>query len=382
MHPTPLAAPHVVETPRHPVAGRCEAGANSVAGHRQSGLNRTRNAFTLVELLVVIAIIGILVGLLLPAVQAAREAARSIQCSNNLKQLGLGLHNYASTYKGKFPNNGYSWPGGYPSDYSPLAKVLPFLEQAALQDLIDFNIYMGHPALADLPEKLHQAASTRVPAYECPSDVGAEIHMLEMPSGASIPIAGSSYSMNQGSGKDGVFHPGNGTKSDGLCWIGAKVGFRDILDGVSNTILFAETTIGIGLDVPVTSPIKAMDPHGFRASSSTVDMTVAELGQSGGFDSISSYVTAWNGNRNHYWLRGSVPNGPVMNGWLPPNSPVPDLTRGSSKITAARSYHTGLAKVCIADGSVRNVTDSIDAEVWHASWTRHGQEIKTISSFE
>ncbi|TWU10925.1 hypothetical protein Poly21_48310 [Allorhodopirellula heiligendammensis] len=355
------------------------AGPRGVTYRSRTMRQRIRPAFTLVELLVVIAIIGVLVGLLLPAVQAAREAARAMQCGNNLKQVGLGLHNYASTYNGAFPNNGYSWPGGYPSDYSPLAKILPFLEQAQLQSLIDFDIYMGHPALADLPVGLQEAAGTRVATYECPSDVNATLHSLTMPSGASIQIAGTSYSMNQGSGLDGVFHPGNGVKSDGLCWVGAKVGFRDILDGTSNTIVFAETTIGSGLEVATPTP--AMDVRSNRATANTgINATLAEAADAGGFSGIESFISGWSGDRNHYWLRGSVPSGPIINGRLTPNSPVPDMVYGSSKITAARSYHTGFAKVAMADGSVRNVTDSVDRAVWHASWTKQGNEVKTVTS--
>ncbi|QDV41782.1 hypothetical protein Enr13x_16250 [Stieleria neptunia] len=337
-----------------------------------------RRGFTLVELLVVIAIIGILVGLLLPAVQAAREAARSMQCSNNLKQIGLALHNYASAYNEAFPNNGYPWPNGYPNDYSPHAKLLPFIEQAQLQDLIDFDIYMGHPAFQDLPERLHDAAGTRIPTYECPSDVGAELHALDLPSGASIQIAGTSYAMNQGSGTDGVFHPGNGVKSDGLCWVGAKVKFRDILDGTSHTIVFAETTIGLGIGIATPTP--KMDVRGYRASPTSLDQTVIDAVETGDYSVVEPFVTQWTGNRNHYWLRGSVPNGPVMNGFLTPNSNIPDLHYGSSKVTGPRSYHTGFAQVLMADGSVRNVTDSVDRELWHASWTRMGREVKTISS--
>lgn len=105
---------------------------------------RSRFAFTLVELLVVIAIIGILVGLLLPAVQAAREAARRMQCSNNLKQLALATHNYESSFK-RFP----ALTGS--SSFSPQARVLPFIEQANLQNLIDFNqsLFLG-PAFAEI----------------------------------------------------------------------------------------------------------------------------------------------------------------------------------------------------------------------------------------
>ena len=333
--------------------------------------------FTLVELLVVIAIIGVLIAMLLPAVQAAREAGRRMQCSNNLKQLGLALHNYASTYPEAFPNNGWPWPGGYPSDYSPFAKLLPFMEQENLQDLIDFNIYMGHPALNDLPAELHRAAATRVNSFECPSDVGADLHDLTMPSGAIIPIAGISYAFNQGSGIDGVFHPGNGLPADGLCWVGAKIRLRDIIDGTSNTIIFAETTIGPG-DSPA-SPTPLQDPRRYRAAASAIDATVAAAADTGNISAVQSYIAGWDGSRNHYWLRGSVPNGPVMNGRLTPNSAVPDLVRGSNKITGSRSYHPGVVNACMADGSVRTVSDTIDRGAWHASWTRAGGEVRTIN---
>lgn len=116
---------------------------------RAFGFRARHRAFTLVEVLVVIAIIGILIAMLLPAVQAAREAARRMQCSNNLRQMGLATHNYSATYN-MLPNAG--WPGTvYPIDYSPLAKLLPFCEQSNLQDLIDFSINMGHAGRDDLP---------------------------------------------------------------------------------------------------------------------------------------------------------------------------------------------------------------------------------------
>tara|TARA_R110002049_G_scaffold268572_1_gene445057 strand:+ start:20210 stop:21250 length:1041 start_codon:yes stop_codon:yes gene_type:complete len=335
-----------------------------------------RRAFTLVELLVVIAIIGILVGLLLPAVQAAREAARSMQCSNHLKQIGLAMHNYASVFNDCLPNNGYTGIG-YPNDYSPHAKLLPFLEQAQLQDLIDFDINMGHPARTDLPEELHQAAGTRVATYECPSDVGAERHGLALPSGASIQIAGTSYAMNQGSGLDGMFHPGTGP-SDGLCWVNAKTKLRDVLDGTSHTIAFAESTIGIGIDSATVTP--KLDGRGYRASVSSVASPIITAAGDNDYSVVETVVTGWKGDRNHYWLRGSVPNGPVMNGYLMPNSHIPDLIYRSAKVTGPRSYHTGLVKVLMVDGSVQNVTDSIDRDVWHASWTRMGREVQTVTS--
>ncbi len=102
-----------------------------------------RVAFTLVELLVVIAIIGILVGLLLPAVQAAREAARRMQCSNNLKQLGLAMHNYESTFK-RFPSGNMVGPS-FSVGLSVHARLLPYMEQAAMYNMVDFNFAYNHP---------------------------------------------------------------------------------------------------------------------------------------------------------------------------------------------------------------------------------------------
>jgi prepilin-type N-terminal cleavage/methylation domain-containing protein/prepilin-type processing-associated H-X9-DG protein len=130
-----------------------------------------RDAFTLVELLVVIAIIGILVALLLPAVQAAREAARRMSCSNNLKQLGLALHNYHDTYK-RFPINYLDWERAPTVGGSHVVRLFPFMEQQPLSDFIQAGFTAVSPANVEdrtLPNgKL--ARETIVPGLICPSD--------------------------------------------------------------------------------------------------------------------------------------------------------------------------------------------------------------------
>lgn len=195
-----------------------------------------RDGFTLVELLVVIAIIGVLIALLLPAVQQAREAARRMQCTNNLKQLGLAVHNYHDTFGTlpsgwirpgdltNFPNNNY-WGWG--------ALILPFIEQNSLHDQINFkwewvkNSGSGNPN-SDL-------STVPIDGFQCPSDItGAK-------NGKENDNATSNYLGNYGNKSlNGTEY---GTSADrGIFARNSNVGFRDITDGTSNTILFGEKT--------------------------------------------------------------------------------------------------------------------------------------------
>ncbi|MEO8271031.1 MAG: DUF1559 domain-containing protein [Aureliella sp.] len=186
-----------------------------------------RSAFTLVELLVVIAIIGILVSLLLPAVQSAREAARRMQCSNNLKQIGLGLHNYESTFK-KFP------VGSIESNFiSAFASILPHLEQANTYVKYDFSEYYTFPDNASVSKQW-------MPTYLCPSMVLPR----DVPDTRGAEVGGpSSYLLNEGTSSymskaDGMFGahwPGYGSNNP-------HFGFGQIPDGTSNTLAVSETT--------------------------------------------------------------------------------------------------------------------------------------------
>jgi len=207
-----------------------------------------RSAFTLVELLVVIAIIGVLIALLLPAVQQAREAARRMQCTNNLKQLGIGLHNYHDTF-GAFPAISYDHEvnGGSEADHSSWSwgtLILPQIEQSAAYDQL----------APSSPDRLHDAVAqadklailqTPISAFRCPSDSGPELnsHYLINQGSPDYELATSNYlgvnsagDVDRRHSPNGIFVPG--TDVDGNTRM--RVAMRDITDGTSNTAMVGE----------------------------------------------------------------------------------------------------------------------------------------------
>jgi prepilin-type N-terminal cleavage/methylation domain-containing protein len=209
-----------------------------------TALKKRFRAFTLVELLVVIAIIGILVALLLPAIQAAREAARRTQCSNNLKQLGISLHNYHDTYN-RFPagcsGTGDPWTGGVHRKGSMLVKLLPYVEQKALYDEIDFT-----RDVTDWFWNNHRY--TKIPAYLCPSDPEGNYDRAMSNYGASMGAQAMSSQggwcsmypghINGPTGHGSTNDPGSisGVFSR-LFW---SANLRDVTDGTSTTIAIGE----------------------------------------------------------------------------------------------------------------------------------------------
>ncbi len=199
---------------------------------------RLKPGFTLIELLVVIAIIAILIALLLPAVQQAREAARRTQCKNNFKQLGIALHNYHDTYK-MFPPNGVAGTteniGGRYNQawlaWSGLTMLLPYIEQSTIYNQINFDYRWDNN---NGGTRNNTMARTRISAFVCPSDPGADARYTANMSPTSYCFSagpGSSWSMR-----------GNPIGFATL-FRGTKI--RDIGDGTSNTIAMAETQIGL-----------------------------------------------------------------------------------------------------------------------------------------
>jgi len=232
---------------------------------KMESFQKKRLGFTLVELLVVIAIIGILVGLLLPAVQAAREAARRMQCSNNLKQIGLAMHNYESAFK-KIPPAAYGAnrlkgePSGEDDDgFGFLVSILPYIEQQALYDLVNPNghygvlgnqsirstVYPAVPVGSVFPGGDRVVTTYRCPSSALPSHVPATwtVPGSQLIGGGSIPSltamaighATTDYKGAGGScnGDFGVLHK---------IWEGQPTRWADVTDGLSNTIMVAESS--------------------------------------------------------------------------------------------------------------------------------------------
>ena len=325
-----------------------------------------RPAFTLIELLVVIAIIAILIGLLLPAVQKVREAAARTKCSNNLKQIGLANHNFEITNGTLPPNGAYLAAGSgatFTGDsYSALARILPYVEQAATYSLVDLN------ASATTQPTV---TSQRIPIYVCPSEVN------DMPRTSNPPRYPATYGANEGDWL--VWDPTTGRGGNGafpmVAFPSTKgIHLSDITDGTSTTVGFADVKAfgpylrGSGT-APVTPPTTAA---GVLALGGTLKMGVAHTGWTEGqtFQTGLTFV-------------------------LPPNTVVPypnaadgltydvDWISGldGSATTAidyaamtARSYHSGGVNALFMDGSVRFVPTTVDQAIWRAMGTRNGGE--------
>jgi prepilin-type N-terminal cleavage/methylation domain-containing protein/prepilin-type processing-associated H-X9-DG protein len=323
-----------------------------------------RSGFTLIELLVVIAIIGVLVSLLLPAVQSAREAARRSQCINNLKQIGLAMHNYHSAVN-SFPLAVDAYPsyGGdcQQSNHTGFAFILPYLEQTPIYNAINFNVHargVDNGAQASMIN--FTGLSSIVGVYQCPSDEFFTPPTWTAGSAAVDPYAPASYSFMAGTrdiftywyGCPSTRHPN--TDPDGPFGRGFSFRESEIKDGLSNTIFVGEQTRYN--DHPIT----------YQGTWSSFNTWAPAAG--------NKYVGAT--FRQILGLSVSKPNAPV----LVPNIPGQGAAEGLAKHPQSvvfgqwgfRSPHPGGINFLFGDGSVRYIKNSIDMGNFHMGGTNLG----------
>jgi prepilin-type N-terminal cleavage/methylation domain-containing protein/prepilin-type processing-associated H-X9-DG protein len=362
-----------------------------------------RAAFTLVELLVVIAIIGVLIALLLPAVQAAREAARRMQCANNLKQFGLALHNYHASFD-CFPGigtDGHGLAGASSlsnSMYSVQSRLLPYMEQAQLRDLIDYSLPLllsdgTHGTGNTFGYHVRDVVAKRLSVMSCPSDpirdtisTGKWVFTDSTHSGTEeTPTAPGNYVLNFGSDifRISATTEWNGEKklaSNGLFYYNSCLGINAITDGTSNTMAMSEASITDGQSYPKMTLAEVQSQKLYRFLVGT-NLTLTTSGTTlvADYNELASKygttASSWSSYRCSSWIWGP-PYNCVYGAFLPPNSKVPSTNWMNHGFYGAYSYHSGGVNTVLADGSVRFVSETINYETWKAAATISGTEIQ------
>lgn len=330
-----------------------------------------RVGFTLIELLVVIAIIAVLIALLLPAVQQARESARRTQCKNNLKQIGLALHNYQSTHN-VFPPS-FCVGAATGGTWSIHARILPFMDQASAFAIADLTQAYSVP-----PNSTNGITEMRVPGYVCPSETKAILRVGTPPAANHFP---TTYAFNGGTWNfftAGASFAAGVTPGDGAFAPNSNFSPRDFTDGMSNTLCFSEvkayTPNGGGVSIPA----------GTAPPTSTV---------------LTSYITGTISTTGHTeWVDGKIHETGFTTTFVPNARTIIAAASGSTPAiegnlisfkernaaglslptfaaVTARSFHTGMVNALLMDGSTRTVSENLDILVWRNVSTRGGGEV-------
>jgi prepilin-type N-terminal cleavage/methylation domain-containing protein len=341
---------------------------------------RKSPAFTLVELLVVIAIIAILIGLLLPAVQKTRDSAARIKCANNLKQIGIALHNYESNY-GTFPV-AETYPVPVAGNLSIHVQLLPFVEEGNLQSQYEYAIQLNSSQASN-----SNAAQAKIPIYECPSDPNV-MPILDGTDtfGNDVFKYPITYGFNYGTWM--IYNWSAGQGGDGAFVINHPQTPAGFTDGLSNTLAAAEVKAQLMIG-------SAKAPVGYYRNSKTPNVFGAPV-PADGPTLVSLYCNGGSVNNNlHLDYYSVLVQESGFTTTFTPNTFVPyvysdgntydiDFNSNQESATAtgftyaavtSRSYHIGGVNVMLMDGSVRFVNNSILRATWQALGTRQGGEV-------
>ncbi len=339
-----------------------------------------RRGFTLIELLVVIAIIGVLIALLLPAVQAAREAARRSQCTNNLKQIGLAIHNYHSANDSLPPAgelNSNEYPGfvgtAGPQNFSMKVRILPFLEQGNAYSTVNFDVSAiwgtGPAAPIDGVDINRTIRQTKIASFICPSDANE-------PGTADPQLPGTSYGENRGLSR---YH--SGWRSSGIAYFQGHDGgmlqvrsFATITDGLSSTAMFSEIVKGKGRD-PANNA--AQDGLNMTYTLNNFPTVLPDTDNDANFKLASlcqaSSARSWD-FKGEVWTMHDSGRGGGYYHIQPPNRKACNAA-GYDTMVGASSYHPGGVNTLMCDGSVKFIKSGMNVRIWPALGTQSGGEV-------
>jgi prepilin-type N-terminal cleavage/methylation domain-containing protein/prepilin-type processing-associated H-X9-DG protein len=324
---------------------------------------RSRSAFTLIELLVVIAIIAVLISLLLPAVQSAREAARRAQCVNNLKQIGLAMHNYHDV-NNALPLGRTLQVGTY-RPFSQQARILQYMEQSNTFNTLNFS-------LSSYDVSNGTGGATSVNSFLCPSDTPPQIPSDQILAGFGLGAV--NYRANEGTsvamwyGADDVSNVNNGKviEPSGLFYSSQLIKLSSVSDGTSNTAAFSEHVIGDFSNSISTNFSDTYRPGTYPATSDeaftfclATDVNNLSLQ---GYSNVGAPWTYGYHSTTSYW-HSAPPN--TRSCMYPP----------SRISTTANSRHPGGINLTLADGSVRFIKSTVNIQTWRALGTRNGGEV-------
>jgi prepilin-type N-terminal cleavage/methylation domain-containing protein/prepilin-type processing-associated H-X9-DG protein len=341
---------------------------------------RRRFAFTLIELLVVIAIIAILIALLVPAVQKVREAAARIQCTNNLKQIGLAAHNYESTNKCLPPGFRGQQVGGAPGyfdTWGALALLTPYLDQQPVYNAINLQQTMFQLA-APWGINSPTAVLTSAPVFVCPSDSMQSVCSNAYAINGAFAPTNYAFCLGTGTTTGLTGWLGSPWNADGVFYAQSKTRMTDVTDGTSNTAGASERILGVGPESGTAANRAAIDPQTMYVDPQA-QLTPASCG--------STLSINYQQRRGYTWVAGE-PRCTSYNHFYTPNDTAhPDCVSNyggtganlqdfsGHGLSTARSRHSGGVNLWMCDGTVRFIQSSITLQTWQALATRAGGEV-------